>query len=165
MGAGVRLDREDSRPPVLPLLRRLRLPAFVAALAILAGPAASAACLHAMADVMHDGPAMPMGERPMEHPAMPMGHGETPPCHDEPAEPPPPADGHGLHDCASPCCLAEAPVSDAPPVVASAAQAVPAPTVVEVEPEAEPAVPAVEPDASPPPRSARLHAVFQRFLI
>ena len=150
---------------MLPLLRRLRLPAFAVALATLAGPAASAACLHAVADVMHDGHAMPMGETPMEHGGMP-GHDEAPPCHDDPApEPPVQNDGHGLHDCASPCCLAEAPVSDAPPVVASAAQAVPVPQVVEDETEAEPVVPRVEPDAPPPPRRARLHAVFQRFLI
>jgi hypothetical protein len=138
------------------------------ALAILAGPAASAACLHAMADVMHDGHTMPAGETPPEHSDQgPMGHGDMPPCHEQPAEkPPPPADGHGLHDCASPCCLAEAPVSDAPPVVASsAAQAIPAPQVVEAETEAEPVMPTVAPDASPPPRAARLHAVFQRFLI
>ncbi|PAP78211.1 hypothetical protein [Rubrivirga marina] len=151
---------------MLPLLRRLRLPAFVVALAILAGPAASAACLYAMADAAHDGHAMPRGEAPMEHGLMPTGHDEAPPCHDEPApEPAPPADGHGLHDCASPCCLAEAPVSDAPSVVVSAAQAVPAPAALEVVVEAEPVVPTVEPCASPPPRTARLHAVFQRFLI
>ena len=150
---------EDSRRPVLALLRRLRSPALVAVLAILAGPSASAACLHAMADAAHGGHAMPMGEAP-------RGHDEAPPCHETP-EPgaPTPSDGHGLHDCTSPCCLAEAPVSDAPSVVVSAAQAVPAPLTVEIDVPAAPLVPAVDPAETPPPRTARLHAVFQRFLI
>ena len=161
---------EDSRPPVLALRSRLRFPAFVVALALFAGPAASAACLHALADASH-GAETPTAEMPPAH--APMGEMSmgtpaqeaAPPCHDgAPADEPAPAHAPDTSDCASPCCRAEAPAEPVGPI-AVASQAVPAPLAVAVEVEDAPVVPPAEPVASPPPRSARLHAVFQRFLI
>lgn len=113
---------------------------------------------------------MPMGEAPISHTSGgPMSHdGSAPaPCHEEPPAPEPasPSDGHGLHDCASPCCLAEAPAPEAPSLVVLSAQMVPAPLAAAVNVEDEPVVPTEIPEASPPPRPTRLHAVFQRFLI
>ena len=158
---------------MLALRHRLRFPAFVVALALFAGPAASAACLHALTGDAHEAEAppaatspehAPMGEMAMEAPS----HGTAPPCHDvpetPPAEVPSPTDGHGLHDCTSPCCLAEVPTEPATPIVL-VSQAVAVPLATLVERDAEAVVPPVEPATSPPPRTARLHAVFQRFLI
>ena len=164
------MSDEDSRRPVLALRSRLRFPTFVVALALFAGPAASASCLHALAGAAH-GTEAPMAEMPPAH--APMGematgapaHETDQPCHDAPpADDPAPAHAPDAPDCASPCCLAEAPAEPAGPVVV-ASQAVPAPLAVAVEVEAAPVAPPTAPVASPPLRTARLHAVFQQFLI
>lgn len=156
------MSRQDSRITVLPLFRRLHLPAALVALAILAGPTAGAVCLHAMAGTMDDGETMPA--MPME----PAGDSEMPPCHETPEAPPPSHSDHDAPqgDCASPCCMVQVPLPETtPPVLAGASVAVPAPVVVDAEPVARPGVEQVATAWSPPPRPTRLHAELQRFLI
>jgi len=156
------LRKQDSRVPVLPLFRRLRLPVALVALAILAGPTAGAVCLHAMAGTMDHGETAPA--MPMEH----AGDSETPPCHETPEAPLPTHSSHDAPqgDCASPCCTAQAPAPETtPPALAGSSVAVPAPTPVDAEPVRHLTAERVETVWSLPPRPTRLHAELQRFLI
>lgn len=156
------MRKQDSRVPVLPLFRRLRLPVALVALAILAGPTAGAVCLHAMAGTMDHGETAPA--MPMEH----AGDSETPPCHETPEAPLPTHSSHDAPqgDCASPCCTAQAPAPETtPPALAGSSVAVPAPTPVDAEPVRHLTAERIETVWSPPPRPTRLHAELQRFLI
>lgn len=138
-------------------LRRSPL-VLLAALVLAAGPVASAAC--AAVPDLHPAPATPVDPAPMAH-----GMGETPPCHEAPAEAPAPDDTpHGLpHDCGSACCASEAPALPPAPLAMPAVAAVA--VAVQV---AHPAERTAEADDLPPVplrRARSLVVDLQRFLI
>lgn len=138
--------------------RRAAALAGLLVLALVAGPAASAACAHLVAPA---GMEAEMGHGPMAHGS---SHHEAPPepapCHDDGTEEAPPV----THTCASVCCTTDAP-TPVPPAPAVASTDVPAPLVVDtlaLEAEA----PDVDVPPTPsPPRPTRLHVEIGRFLI
>lgn len=149
---------------MLALRRHVPVLAAVLALALVAGPAASAACGHAGSGrtMAEHGPAS-AGDahtRPAHGVTAPAAEA---PCHGEAPESTPPVED--ARDCVTLCCAAETstPVPPAPTpsasgvaVPADAARTVPAPA---------PPVDRVAPEASPPREGPRLYVTLGQFLI